>query len=47
LVKAAQTIRKYALYLASAFGQGPELARALAVVQRCLATVGRLNKRRC
>ena len=46
LVKAAQTIRKYALCLASAFGQGPELERALAVVQRCLATVGRLNQRR-
>lgn len=46
LVKAAQTIRKYAFHLASALGDQPALERALTVVQRCLAHVGHLNKRR-
>jgi hypothetical protein len=46
LVKAAQTIRKHALHLASAFGQSATLEQALLVVQRCLAHGCRLNKRR-
>lgn len=46
LVKAAQTIRKHVLHLASAWRDPQALERALAVVQRCLAQVGRLNKRR-
>ena len=46
LVQAAQTIRKQALHLASRFSQSAGLAEALAIVQRCLQQVGRLNKRR-
>ncbi len=46
LLKAAQTIRKHALHLASAFGQSATLEQALLVVQRSLAHGCRLNKRR-
>jgi Transposase DDE domain len=45
--KAAQTLRKHALHLASAFGQGRHaLGAALGVVQRTLAAGCRLNKRK-
>jgi hypothetical protein len=46
LVKAAQTIRKQALHLASRFAQATGLAEALTVIQRCLQRGCRLNKRR-
>ena len=46
LVKAAQTVRRHALHLASAFSDPVALERALTVVQRCLSRIGRLNKRR-
>lgn len=46
LVKAAQTIRKHALHLASVFCQPAGLQQALLTVQRCLAQGCRLNKRR-
>ena len=46
LVKAAQTIRKHAFHIASAFGDRHQLERTLTIIQRCLAQVGRLNKRR-
>lgn len=46
LVTAAQTIRTHALHLASAWGDPQALARALAVVLRCLTHVRRLHKRR-
>lgn len=46
-VKAAQTIRKHALHLASAFVQGVKaLCQALTIVQRTLAAGCRLNKRK-
>jgi Transposase DDE domain len=45
--KAAQTLRKHALHLASAFVQGVDaLGEALQVVQRTLAAGCRLNKRK-
>ena len=45
--KAAQTLRKHALHLASAFVQGVHaLGEALQVVQRTLAAGCRLNKRK-
>ena len=47
LVKAAQTIRHHALHLASRFVEGPEgLVCALQVVQACLRTGCRIDKRR-
>jgi len=46
LVKAAQTIRKFALALASTFADRAALGQTLEHVQRCLAHIGRLNKRR-
>jgi hypothetical protein len=46
LPKAAQTVRKHALHLASAFGEAVHLARALATIQRCLAAGCRLNRRK-
>src|SRR5258706_6077263 len=46
LVKAAQTIRKHALHLASVFRQPAGFQQALLTVQRCLAHGCRLNKRR-
>jgi hypothetical protein len=45
--KTAQTLRKHALHLASAFGVGlAALSAALQVVQRTLAAGCRLNKRK-
>jgi hypothetical protein len=46
LTKAAQTVQKHALHLASAFGRLPSLVRALTTVQRCLATGCRMNRRK-
>jgi hypothetical protein len=45
LVKAAQTIQSFALPLALALGHRADLERLLLQLQRCLATVGRINKR--
>jgi hypothetical protein len=46
LVKAAQTIRKYALHLACVFRQPAAFQQALISLQHCLAHGCRLNKRR-
>ncbi|HEX2184860.1 MAG TPA: IS4 family transposase [Chloroflexota bacterium] len=46
LVKAAQTVRKHALAVASVFGSPRRLLLALRVVVRCLASGCRLNRRR-
>ncbi len=46
LVKAAQTVRKHALAMASAFGSLRRLLLALRVVIRCVASGCRLNKRK-
>jgi hypothetical protein len=46
LPKAAQTVRKHALHLASTFGTTTQLHRALGTIQRCLKTGCRLNRRK-
>jgi Transposase DDE domain len=46
LVKAAQTVRKHALHLASTFGSIRHLINALMSVQRCVATGCRMNRRK-
>jgi hypothetical protein len=46
LPKAAQTVQKHALHLASAFGETPLLMRAIATIQRCLAAGCRMNRRK-
>jgi len=46
LRKAAQTVQKHALHLASVFGCREQLEAAIAVIQRCLAFGCRINKRR-
>lgn len=46
LTKAAQTVQKHALHLASAFRQWSMLVRALTTVQRCLAAGCRMNRRK-
>jgi hypothetical protein len=46
LLKAAQTLRKHALHLASAFDAPVRLHAALAVIVRCLAAGCRINKRK-
>jgi hypothetical protein len=46
LVKAAQTVRKHALHLASAFGGLKRLRTAITTVKRCLAAGCRMNRRR-
>jgi hypothetical protein len=46
LVKAAQTVRKHALHLASAFGGLQRLRTAITTVKRCLAAGCRMNRRR-
>lgn len=46
LVKAAQTVRQHALHLASALACPALLCRAIGVIQRCLATGCRLNRRK-
>jgi Transposase DDE domain len=45
LVKAAQTVQKHALHLASAFHNSKWLARAITIVKRCLAAGCRMNRR--
>src|SRR5215470_10944575 len=46
LTKAAQTIQKHALHLASAFSSIQRLGRALLTVKRCLAAGCRMNRRK-
>jgi len=46
LVKAAHTVRKHALHLASAFASTTHLTRAIATIHRCLAAGCRLNRRK-
>jgi hypothetical protein len=46
LTKAAQTVQKHALHLASAFASGKRLREALLKVKRCLATGCRMNRRK-
>jgi hypothetical protein len=46
LTKAAQTVQKHALHLASAFTSVQRLGRALLTVKRCLAAGCRMNRRK-
>ncbi len=46
LRKAAQTVQKHALHLASNFDSPARLQTAIATIQRCLATGCRINKRK-
>ena len=46
LTKAAQTVQKHALHLASAFSSVQRLGRALLTVQRCLAAGCRMHRRK-
>jgi sulfur relay (sulfurtransferase) complex TusBCD TusD component (DsrE family) len=46
LVKAAQTVQKHALHLASTFGSLRGLLTALSTVQRCVAAGCRMNRRK-
>ena len=46
LRKAAQTVQKHALHLASAFQTHTALEAALTIIQRCLASGCRINKRK-
>jgi hypothetical protein len=46
LTKAAQTVQKHALHLASAFASVQRLAEALLMVKRCLAAGCRMNRRK-
>jgi hypothetical protein len=46
LTKAAPTGQKHALHLARAFASGKRLREALLPVKRCLATGGRMNRRK-
>jgi len=46
LHKAAQTVRKHALHLASTFGYIEHLTMTITTIKRCLATGCRINKRR-
>ena len=46
LPKAAQTVRKHALHVASALSDNAQLERAIGVIQRCLTTGCRLNRRK-
>ena len=46
LPKAAQTVRKHALHLASVFEDAALLQRALGTIQRCLASGCRMNRRK-
>jgi hypothetical protein len=46
LTKAAQTVQKHALHLASAFASGKRLTAALLTVKRCLAAGCRMNRRK-
>jgi Transposase DDE domain len=46
LIKAAQTVQKHALHMASAFGRLTALVMAITTVQRCLAVGCRMNRRK-
>ena len=46
LTKAAQTVQKHALPLASAFSSAQRLGQALLTVKRCLAAGGRMKRRK-
>jgi hypothetical protein len=46
LTKAAQTVQKHALHLASAFGRLTALVRAITTVKHCLAAGCRMNRRK-
>ena len=46
LVKAAQTVRKHALHLASTFNSLKRLTTAITTVKRCLAAGCRMNRRK-
>jgi hypothetical protein len=46
LVKAAQTVQKHALLLASTVGRLRRLRTALSTVQRCVAAGCRMNRRK-
>jgi hypothetical protein len=46
LTKAAQTVQKHALHLASAFASVKRLPEALLTVKRCLAAGCRMNRRK-
>ena len=46
LFKAAKTIRKHAIHLVCTFGSAPALANAIEIIQRCLSTGCRINKRK-
>lgn len=46
LPKAAQTVRKHALHLASAFCDSAQLQQAIGTIARCLTTGCRLNRRK-
>lgn len=46
LTKAAQTVQKHALHLASAFATVKRLADALGTIKRCLAVGCRMNRRK-
>jgi len=46
LIKAAQTVQKHALHLASAFRRLSSLVTAMTIVQRCLAAGCRMNRRK-
>jgi len=46
LTKAAQTVQKHALHLASAFGRLPSLVTAITTVKRCLAAGCRMHRRK-
>ena len=46
LVKAAQTVRKHALHLASAFQSLKRLTVAILTIKRCLMAGCRMNRRK-
>jgi Transposase DDE domain len=46
LVKASRTVRSHALSLAAVLHQGQLVCKVLAIIQRCLASGCRINKRR-
>jgi Transposase DDE domain len=46
LSKAAQTVRKHALHVASAFQEPTQLTRAITTIQRCLQAGCRMNRRK-
>jgi hypothetical protein len=46
LTKAAQTVQKHALHVASALGRLPSLVMAITTVKRCLAAGCRMNRRK-